>query len=40
MAIQRFLDEIGDVHGPEQPTDRFDIAVSRAQRGKRQVVLE
>ncbi|MFM0652928.1 hypothetical protein [Paraburkholderia sediminicola] len=40
MAIQRFVNEIGEVHGPEQPTDQFDIAVSCAQRGKRKMVFE
>lgn len=39
-TIQRFVNEIGEVHGPEQAADQFDISVSRAQRGKRQMVLE
>jgi hypothetical protein len=40
MAIQRCVNEISKVHSPEQPTDQFDIAVSGAQGGKRQMVLE
>jgi hypothetical protein len=34
------MNEIGELHGPEQPADQFHIAVSRAQRGKSKMVLE
>ena len=39
-TIRRCMNEIGEVHSPEQPADQFHVAVSRAQGGRSKMVLE